>query len=75
MKKSQFKQEILLTKDVEQVTGINRVTLRRWWADGCFPVPVKLSSGVLAWHYDDIQQWINDRTKRASKHSMTFTEK
>ena len=75
MKKSQFKQKLLLTKDVEQITGINRVTLRRWWSDGCFPAPVKLSGGVLAWHYDDIHQWINDHTKRATKNSMTFTEK
>ena len=75
MKKSQFKQELLLTKDVEQITGINRVTLRRWWSDGCFPRPVKLNGGVLAWHYDDINQWIDDITKRATNPFMTFIGK
>ncbi len=75
MKKSQFKQQLLFTKDVEQITGFNRVTLRRWWSEGHFPVPVKLKGSVLAWHYDDIHQWINDSTKRVPNSFMTFIEK
>ncbi|HHT9843884.1 TPA: helix-turn-helix transcriptional regulator [Legionella pneumophila] len=65
MKKSQFNQQLLFTKDVEQITGFNRITLRRWWKVGYFPAPVKLNGTVLAWHHDDIHQWINDHTKRA----------
>ncbi|HAU0120903.1 TPA: AlpA family phage regulatory protein [Legionella pneumophila] len=75
MKKSQFKQQLLFTKDVEQITGFNRVTLRRWWREGHFPAPVKLNGSVLAWHYDDIHQWIDDITKRATNPFMTFIEK
>ena len=75
MKKSQFKQQLLFTKDVEKITGFNRVTLRRWWREGYFPAPVKLNGRVLAWHHDDIHQWIDDITKRATNPFMTFIEK
>ena len=66
MKKTQFKQQLLFTKDVEQITGFNRVTLRRWWRKGYFPAPVKLNGTVLTWHYDEIHQWIDGNTKHAS---------
>lgn len=65
MKKSQFKRQILFIKDVEQITGLNKVTIRRWWKSGHFPAPEKLNDSVLIWHYDDIHQWINDKTKRS----------
>ena len=70
MKKPQFKQQLLFTKDVEQITGFNRVTLRRWWREGYFPVPVKLNGSVLTWHCDDIHQWIDDITNRTTNPFM-----
>lgn len=75
MKKSQFKQQLLFTKDVEQITGFKRVTLRRWWREGCFPAPVKLNGSVLTWLYNNIHQWINGNTKHAANPFMTFIEK
>lgn len=56
----ELKQEVLYIKDVEHITGRNRLTLRRWWEKGEFPKPIKLHSSVLAWHANTIQAWIND---------------
>ncbi|VEG89603.1 helix-turn-helix transcriptional regulator [Legionella spiritensis] len=64
MNKYPIEQQLLFIKDVEKITGCNRMTLRRWWIAGNFPKPVKLNGSVLAWHYDIIEQWINDNTKQ-----------
>ena len=53
--------QMLYINDVEQITGKNRLTLRRWWMKDHFPKPKKLaSSGLLVWHAQVIQQWINE---------------
>jgi|HubBroStandDraft_6_1064221.scaffolds.fasta_scaffold244019_2 prophage regulatory protein len=54
-----LKQAILYITDVEQITGRNRVTLRRWWEKEKFPKPIKLHSSVLAWNATTIQAWIS----------------
>jgi len=59
MREHQFKQQILFIRDVEEIIGRNRLTLRRWWVTGKFPKPVKLNNSVLSWHYDVIEQWIH----------------
>lgn len=52
-------QKLLFIKDVEQIIGRNRLTLRRWWEANKFPKPTKLNGTVLAWRNDAIDQWIN----------------
>jgi len=51
-------QKILFITDLEKITGRNRLTLRRWWMDGKFPVPIKLNGTTLAWHAETIHNWI-----------------
>lgn len=60
-----FKQQILFINDIEKIIGKDRLTLRRWWTDGKFPKPVKIHGKTLAWHKDEIDEWINKtlRTK------------
>lgn len=58
MQHTEFKQQILFMRDVEQIVGRDRLTLRRWWLTGKFPRPVKLNDSVLSWHYVAIEQWI-----------------
>lgn len=58
------KQQLLYIQDVEQITGRNRLTLRRWWNKGKFPPPSKLHSSVLAWHTEEIQGWIANVTAK-----------
>ena len=52
-------QKILFIPDLEKMIGRNRITLRRWWLTGKFPQPVKLNGTTLAWHSDEIDNWIN----------------
>lgn len=54
-----LKQELLYITHLEQMTGRNRVTLRRWWNKGLFPKPSKINS-VLVWRTEVIEQWINE---------------
>ena len=51
-------QQVLFIKDVERLIGRHRMTLRRWWAKGKFPKPVKLNDSTLSWHRDVIDQWV-----------------
>jgi predicted DNA-binding transcriptional regulator AlpA len=48
----------MLIPDIEKMIGRNKVTLRRWWLIGKFPCPVKLNGTTLAWHSDEIDDWI-----------------
>jgi prophage regulatory protein len=64
MNKLPDEQLLLFIKDVEKITGCNRMTLRRWWTAGYFPQPTKLNGNMLVWHREAIDQWINDNTKR-----------
>jgi len=44
-------------KDVEQLIGKHRLTLRRWWVADKFPKPVLIGKRV-AWPADVINQWL-----------------
>lgn len=56
-------QQILFINDLERIIGKDRLTLRRWWTEGKFPIPVKLHGRTLAWHKDVIDNWINHHMK------------
>ncbi|KTD02120.1 prophage regulatory protein-like protein [Legionella geestiana] len=59
MEQIRFKQQVLFIKDVEQIIGRHRMTLRRWWVQGKFPKPFKLNDSMLSWHHDVIEEWVN----------------
>jgi prophage regulatory protein len=50
--------KLLYIYDLEQITGRNRLTLRRWWSKGLFPTPSKINA-VLVWRKEVIDEWIN----------------
>jgi prophage regulatory protein len=52
-------QIIFYIKDVEQVIGKPRITLRRWWNAKKFPSP-KMINGRLAWRAEIIYQWVDE---------------
>ena len=56
---SPLKQQMLYTKDIEQLTGRSIQTLRRWWNKDKFPKPSKPTDGVLVWRAEIIFQWID----------------
>lgn len=60
-------QKVLFVPDLEKMIGRNRVTLRRWWLTGKFPRPVKLNGTTLAWHSDEIDEWIEQTILNGEK--------
>lgn len=56
-------QQILFITDLERLIGRNRLTLRRWWTSGKFPIPVKLNGTTLAWRKETINQWIEQNIR------------
>jgi prophage regulatory protein len=60
MEHKELKQQLLYTKDLEQILGLSSLTLRRWWMAGKFPKPVKLNDSLLSWHHSVIEKWINE---------------
>ncbi|PJE14688.1 AlpA family phage regulatory protein [Legionella sp.] len=59
----ELSQRILFITDLEKIIGRNRLTLRRWWMEGKFPIPVKLNGTTLAWQTETINEWINQNIK------------
>ena len=51
------------TSDLEKIIGRDRLTLRRWWTKGTFPMPIKLNSRTLVWHTETIDNWINQNIR------------
>jgi prophage regulatory protein len=51
-------QIVFYIKDVEETVGKPRVTLRRWWRSGKFPIP-KMLNGRLSWRATEIYRWID----------------
>ena len=52
--------KIYYIKNVENITGRNRLTLRRWWKKNIFPKPT-LINGRLAWKNETINEWLKDK--------------
>lgn len=51
--------KLLFIKDLERMLRRDRLTLRRWWTTGKFPLPVKLHGSTLTWRRDVVEAWIN----------------
>lgn len=66
----QISQKILFIPDLEKMIGRNRVTLRRWWLTGKFPRPVKLNGTTLAWHSNEIAEWIEQTILNGEKEAF-----
>lgn len=54
--------KIYYIKQVEELTGRNRLTLRRWWEADRFPKPVMIGSR-LAWNVELLNDWIRKLIK------------
>lgn len=65
-----LKQQLLFINDLEKIIGRNRLTLRRWWHAGKFPIPTKLNGTALAWHVSTIEQWISQNMNGRIEHNI-----
>ncbi len=52
-------------KDLENLIGRSRLTLRRWWTSGKFPKPFKLNGVTLAWDTATIDSWCDAQRQYA----------
>lgn len=55
--------ELLKTKEVIEVTGLSKATIRRMEMRGEFPRRMMLSPMRVAWKKEDIDRWIKNLTK------------
>jgi prophage regulatory protein len=46
---------------VPRVTGLGRLTIYRWIANGSLPPPVHLGPVAVAWRRSDLDQWSRAR--------------
>ena len=49
--------------EVVRFTGLPRSTIYAMVAKGLFPAPIKLSERTSAWRSDELEQWVEARTK------------
>ncbi len=54
--------QVLSTRDVEQITGKHRCTIYRWVCAGTFPP--KRAGGGRGWLRSDVEQWLNGAAPR-----------
>lgn len=47
--------------ELKQRTGLSKTTIWRKTRAGTFPKPVSLSSGIVAWLEDEVEDWLDDR--------------
>ncbi len=59
------KNPLLGITQTENIIGINRKTLRRWWEKDKFPKPVKFNSR-LYWRQSTIDVWLQDNFEGAA---------
>jgi predicted DNA-binding transcriptional regulator AlpA len=52
--------QVLSTRDIEQITGRHRCTIYRWVCAGTFPT--KRAGGGRGWLRSDIERWLNGAT-------------
>mgnify|MGYP006295087811 CR=1 FL=1 len=45
--------------------GVHRTSIWRWFRDGNFPRPIKLSPGCTKWLLSDIVKWEAERINQA----------
>ncbi len=43
--------------------GVGRGTVWRWFNQGNFPAPVKLSPGCTRWRLSDLEAWENQKAE------------
>lgn len=57
--------KILRIKEVLELTGLSKSTLRRMEQQGTFPKRTKLSRRAIGWLESEIRAWINHATLEA----------
>jgi len=56
--------ELLSPKELARRLGISLRTLRRWRSMGLLPEPIKLSSRIIRWNWEDVKLWLEKCQER-----------
>ena len=58
---------ILRRRQVESLTGLPTSTIYSEMARGAFPRPLQLAAKSVGWRSDEVQQWIETRTRAGQR--------
>ena len=50
---------VIRNKEVLELLGVSRMTLRRWIAAGTFPQPIKANGRTFGFNYNSVIEWMN----------------
>jgi prophage regulatory protein len=64
---------ILRRQAVLDRIGVSTSTLQRLVAAGAFPRPVRLSTQLVGWYEDQVDQWLADRRPRVAQPDAPLT--
>lgn len=59
--------KLLRMRDLTSEYGLSPASVYRWIAEGAFPLPVNLGSNSVAWHRQEVEQWICSRPRAKVK--------
>ena len=58
-------------KEVEKITGLSRSSIYNMMKMNEFPRPVKLSERSVAWVYEEIQTWLNEKIASSGRYILS----
>ena len=50
---------VIRNKEVLELLGVSRMTLRRWIEAGRFPQPLKANGRTFGFNYNSVIEWMN----------------
>ena len=55
--------KLLRMRDLTAEYGFTPATVYRWISEGAFPPPINLGSNSVAWHRQEIEDWLQSRPR------------
>jgi prophage regulatory protein len=59
--------QLLSIREVEQLTGIDEKSIRRWSKRGLFPAPLRCGRRMIRWQLSKITEWVALRQREADR--------
>jgi prophage regulatory protein len=59
--------KLLRMRDLAAEYGLTPASVYRWIGDGAFPLPVNLGSNSVAWHREEVEEWVRSRPRAKVK--------
>ena len=59
--------KLLRMRDLTAEYGLTPASVYRWIGEGAFPLPVNLGGNSVAWHRQEVEQWVHTRPRAKVK--------